>query len=75
MSVNENQMIDKMYEKKLEFLKKMKNRVRASYTDMINLPHEIPAVIRMAWKNESEINDHLFELIYEDIARLRGLDK
>jgi hypothetical protein len=73
--MNQNLMSDKLYERKLEFLLKMKNRVRASYADMINSPQAIPSVTRLEWKNESEINDHLFELIYEDIARLRGLDK
>ena len=80
MSVSKNGagsdvMSDMLYEKKLEFLKKMKNRVRASYNDMINLPYDISRETRLSWKDESDINDHLFELIYEDIARLRGLDK
>lgn len=75
MSMNQNLMSDMLYEKKLKFIKDMKRLVKSSMENLIDLPYGISPETRKKWREESDINDHLFELIHEDIARLRGLDK
>jgi hypothetical protein len=51
------------FEEKCEFLRKMSNRIRASYNDMIESPMSISSDIRTRWAEEADRANQMFDEI------------
>lgn len=73
MSLTDNPP-DLLYVLKREFLDDMKSRIAHHYDELISSPQPISSETRARWREEADRANEMFDLIYEDIARLEGLE-
>lgn len=64
-----------LYALKLKFLENMKSRIAHQFDELASSPHSMSKDTRIWYLAEANLANEMFDLIYEDIARLRDLDK